>query len=132
MAGNFSYSFDRDTYHGQYATRAEALAAGLKHLADEKMQGETVFVGKRIPFELGLDDLAENVLKLLQKRLRSEAAESTEPLLHVNEHQLADLDSRLQQAVKDWLVVDQLLPSGGKVTAISEHATASSASDALK
>lgn len=132
MSGTFCYSFDRDTYHGQFHTRADALAAGLRHLTDEKMDGETIFVGKRVPFDLGLQDLAETTLKHMQHRLRAESADATEPLLHVNEHQLADLDGRLQRAVSDWLIAEDLAPSGGKVTAISEHATTSSAIDALK
>jgi hypothetical protein len=115
----FSYSFDRESFQGEFDTREQAVEAGIK--AAEKMSGmiEAVYVGKRRPVDAQADLHAEAVVEAMRVRMESRAGDSTY-LAQVNEHVLADLDASLEHAIVEWLARHGLAPAP-RFTGISEH-----------
>ena len=47
--------------------------------------------------------------------------------MHVNEHQLAELDDEIDRVIRAWLQKHELTPTQSKVIAISEHPAPTSA-----
>lgn len=122
IVGTFAYSFDRETFRGNEHTRQDALKAGLAKLPEQETAPDAVFVGKRVPIDPGSSGLAEMILGAMRRRLRDTVGDSaTQPLLRVNEHQLAELDDAIDQVIRAWLDKHQLTPTQSKIVAISEH-----------
>jgi hypothetical protein len=122
MAGRFSYSFDRETFHGSYDTRQEAVNKALEKLNELSDSPEIIYVAKRVPIGTGASGLAETVLTAMRRRVSDEIGDSaSQHLRRVNEHQLAELDDELNRVVSSWLAKYELAPSHFKTTAISEH-----------
>jgi hypothetical protein len=122
MVGKFSYSYDRETFRGLYDTRQDALKNGIAKLPEQQSTPEAIFVGKRVPLDCGTSGLAEMILGTMRRKLRDEVGDSgAQPLLRVNEHQLAELDDALDKVIREWLAKHELVPTQSKVIAISEH-----------
>jgi hypothetical protein len=122
MVGKFSYSYDRETFRGIHDTRQDALKEGLVTLAEQQDRPEVIFVGKRVPVDAGTSGLAEMILGAMRRRLRDAAGDgATQPLIRINEHQLAELDDAIDRVLRDWLAKYELTPTQSKVIAISEH-----------
>jgi hypothetical protein len=115
----FSYSFDRETFQGEFDTREQAVDAGIK--AAEQLSGsiEAVFVGKRRPVDAQADRHADAVVDAMRTRMESRSGDSSY-LAGVNEHILADLDASIEHAIVDWLARHRLAPAA-RFTAVSEH-----------
>lgn len=122
MILRFSYSFDRETFRGLHDTRQDALKKGLEEARLLPVTPEAVYVGKRVPVDPGTAGLAEMILGAVRRRLRDEIGnDAIQPLVRVNEHQLAELDDAIDRVVRQWLAKHELTPTQSKVVAISEH-----------
>ncbi|HWP39524.1 MAG TPA: hypothetical protein VNL70_01270 [Tepidisphaeraceae bacterium] len=125
MIGTFAYSFDRETFHGSYATRQEALKKALEKLPEIETTPEAIYVGKRVPIDVGSSGLAEMILAAMRRRVREQNSEEVgvadDFLMRVNEHQLAELDDEIDRVIRAWLVKHELMPRQDKIVAISEH-----------
>jgi hypothetical protein len=122
MVGKFSYSFDRETFRGLFDTRQDALKNGITKANEQQNTPEAIFVGKRVPLDCGTTGLAEMILGTMRRKVRNEVGEAgAQPLLHVNEHQLAELDDAIDKVIRDWMAKHELAPTQSKVIAISEH-----------
>src|SRR5262245_24215035 len=122
VLAKFSYSFDRETFRGLEETRQDALKQALAKLPEQQDAPEMIYVGKRVPIDPGTSGLAEMILGAVRRRLRDEVgAAATQPLMRVNEHQLAELDDAIDNAVRSWMTKHDLMPTQSKVIAISEH-----------
>jgi hypothetical protein len=120
--GKFSYSFDRETFKGLHDTRQDAFKQALAKLPEQSDSPETIYVGKRVPVDAGTTGLAEMILGAMRRRLRDQVgAAASEPLMRVNEHQLAELDDAIDRVLREWLTKHELMPTQSKVIAISEH-----------
>ena len=122
MVGKFSYSYDRETFRGIYDTRQDALKNGIAKLPEQQSTPEAIYVGKRVPIDCGTSGLAEMILGTMRRKVRNEVGDAgAQPLLKVNEHQLAELDDAIDRVIRDWMTKHELIPAQSKVIAISEH-----------
>lgn len=115
----YGYSFDREQILGEFATREQALEAGLRAAEHKGGLVEAVFVGKRVPVDPQADHHADDVVRSMKRRMLSKAGDATY-LLAANEHLLADLDAALAKTIVEWLDRNGLAPAA-KVASISEH-----------
>lgn len=117
----FAFSFNRQTFHGRYPSRAEALAAAVQHLRGRESSVEALYVGQWVPGDAMTTDHAEEVLDSMRRRARR--AEGDESFLKdVNEQQLADLDAGIARAVADWLSRHDRVPASTRLRGVTEHA----------
>lgn len=115
----YGYSFDRETFRGEFATREQALDAGLRSAAARSGMVAAVFVGKRVAVDTQADHHAEDVVRSMRRRMQSKTGDGGY-LAGANEHVLADLDTALAHAINGWLERHALMPAA-RVTSISEH-----------
>lgn len=115
----FAFSFDRETFRGEFATREEAAEAGQAEALKQMSVVEAVYVGKRVPTNPQADMHADDVVKSMKRRMLSKTGDAGY-LAGANEHILADLDAGIEHAIVDWLRRHQLQPAD-KFSSISEH-----------
>jgi hypothetical protein len=115
----YGYSFDRDRFIGEFATREQALDAGLKAAQARSAIVEAVYVGKRVAVDPQADHHAEEIAQSMRRRMQSKVGDGTF-LAGANEHVLADLDAALCRVIVAWLERHGLMPAA-RVTSISEH-----------
>ncbi|MGC4031825.1 MAG: hypothetical protein QM754_08865 [Tepidisphaeraceae bacterium] len=120
MHGLFAYSFDRETFHGNFATREAALAAAGQALRQRQDMPEGIFVGQWAMPDPQTDGHADPVLDAMRSRFQSATGESNY-LSRVSEHDAADLDAALQRVIGDWLSKTGHAPRPTKVRAVSHH-----------
>jgi hypothetical protein len=116
----YAYSFDRVTFHGDFASRGEALDAATKQVEDHDASVEAIYVGHRTQADPQAAGHADAVLAGMRRR-RGDATGDTQWLRRVNDQQHADLDAALEQAIAAWLARHELTPRDEKIDAISEH-----------
>jgi hypothetical protein len=122
LEAKFTHSFDRETFQGSDDTRQAALKTALGKATQLETPPETVYVGKRVPVDPGSSGLAEMILGAMRRRVRDETGDnSSQYLIRVNEHQLAELDDEIDRIVRGWLAKHELMPTQSKIIAISEH-----------
>jgi hypothetical protein len=119
-AGSFAYSFDRETYRGEFPTRLEAFNAAKAALADGHEMPEAIYVGRRVVVDAQAAGHATEVLRAMRRRMADKTGD-TEYLRRVNDQQHADLDAALEKTVNEWLVRQQLVPTRAVIEHISEH-----------
>jgi hypothetical protein len=115
----YAYSFDRETFRGEFATRESAAEAGLKAAIDHPATIGAVYVGKRVPVDPQADQHAEDVARTMRRRMQSKTGTSGY-LVEANEHVMADLDASLEHAIVEWLKRHDLMPAP-QIASISEH-----------
>jgi hypothetical protein len=122
LVGKFSYSFDRETFKGLHDTRQEAYKKAVEKLPELDSSPEMIYVGKRVPVDPGSSGLAEMIIGAMRRRVRDATGEAnSQYLMHVNEHQLAELDDEIDRVIRAWMQKHELTPTQSKVIAISEH-----------
>lgn len=115
----FAYSFDRENFRGEFATREQAVEAGLRAATQRSAMFEAVFVGKRSPIDPQADHHAEDVVRSMRRRMQAKTGDVSY-LAGANEQNLADLDASLARAIVAWLERHGLSPAT-RVSSISEH-----------
>lgn len=127
MSGRYSYSFDRETFEGSYASRAEALGAALKKAGTLEDAPTTVFIGQRAGGDLQASGHARGVVEQMIDRAAA-GDQADDYLRDVTPSQLDDLEGAIEQVILRWLELHQLKPQFSRVTAVSEHQLATPAS----
>ncbi|HEY0007820.1 MAG TPA: hypothetical protein VGB55_03765 [Tepidisphaeraceae bacterium] len=121
MIGKFAYSFDRETFLGEFDTRQHALEAAMVALRQRSDLPEGVFVGQWAPPNLQADHHAETLIEAMRDRWHSAGAEGSF-LKNVTEQQSADLDHEIERTIQAWIAKHRLTPPATKIRAVSEHA----------
>lgn len=116
----YGYSFDRERFVGEFATREQAVDAGLRAAQARNVNVDAVFVGKRVPLDPQADHHADDVARSMRRRMQARTGDSGY-LAGANEHVLADLDSAITKTICEWLKRHDLVPAA-RVASISEHA----------
>lgn len=115
----FAFSFDRESFRGEFATREEAAEAGQAQALKMMSAVEAVYVGKRVPTNPMADLHGDDVVKSMRRRMLTKTGDASY-LAAANEHVVADLDASLEHAIIDWLKRNDLTPAA-KISSISEH-----------
>jgi hypothetical protein len=120
MIGKFAFSFDRETFNGQYDTRQHALDAALVALRDRVDRPEGIFIGQWAQPNLQADHHADDLIDAMRTRWQS-AGNENPFLADVTEQQAADLDHEIEKTIVAWIAKHRLTPPAVKVRAVSEH-----------
>ncbi len=115
----FAFSFDRETFRGEFATREEAAVAGQTEALKFMGIVEAVYVAKRVPTNPQADMHGDEVVKSMKRRMLTKTGDASY-LAAANEHVVADLDAAIEHAIVDWLKRHDLAPAD-KFSSISEH-----------
>jgi hypothetical protein len=133
MGPTFVYSFDRESFTGRYATRADALAAALKHALAYPNPINTVYVGQQVQPKPHTYGHARAVIDAMRRRVRDEVGDAADSYLRkLPDAQVADLDREMEKTTLAWLERHDLMPNFPQVDAISEHPVPVSASGGLE
>lgn len=121
MSGRYAYSLDRETFLGQFETRADALRAALTAARQKPEPPTEVFVGRKTEGDPQVCGHAEGVIETMRDRARTSSDGADKYLRNINEQEEADLDAMLAGAITDWLKKHDRMPTFYSVEAISEH-----------
>ena len=116
----YAYSFDRQSFRGRFETRRGALEAARKALPLWPAAAEALYVGRRIDPALHVHGHAALVLDAMRRRAldAGDVPPDHDPLPAGARR---DLDARLADLLRDWLVAHDLL-GRTRIEEISEHA----------
>ena len=121
MSGRYAYSLDRETFLGQFDTRAEALKAALTAARQKAEPPTEVYVGRKTAGDAQVHDHAEHVIERMIDRARAADDGADRYLQNVGEQEEADLDQMLAETITAWLKKHDRMPTFYSVEAISEH-----------
>lgn len=122
MNATFVYSFDRESFVGNFATRAEAVAAALKSADGYPSPIMTVYVGQRVAPNPRAYGHARAVIDRMIARVREDIGDEADAYLRgLTDGQVTELDGSLEQTILQWQQKQNLMPRSTKVEAITEH-----------
>jgi hypothetical protein len=121
MSGRYAYSLDRETFLGQFNTRADALRAALTAARQQCDQPTEVYVGVRVAGDTQATGHAERVIRHMCDRARAASESAARYLQNISEQEEADLDAMLARTITEWLTKHDRMPTFYSVAAISEH-----------
>jgi hypothetical protein len=121
MSGRYAYSLDRETFLGQFDSRADALRAALSAARQQTEPPTEVYVGLKIAGDAQANGHAEHVIQHMIDRARTASDAGAHYLQNLNEQEEADLDTMLDSAISAWLRKHNRMPTFFSVEAISEH-----------
>ena len=130
----YAYSFDRESFVGDFPDRAAALEAAKSDLIDSVRAGRTgatnsttdspteaIYVARRVPAVLHARGHAKVVAAALRDAFAETTARDGSRLRRPTEEDLAALDEKLADAVATWLRDRDLVQQEQTVEAIAEH-----------
>jgi hypothetical protein len=118
---SFAYSFDRQSFIGAYETRQAAYVAGVRRAMEFPTSIEAVFVGERVPADPQVCGHAAGIIREMRRRAIGQSGDAAGGYLRrVHEHQEADLDEAVAQAVLAWLARHELTPGFFRVQRVTE------------
>lgn len=117
----YSYSFDRETYHGSFGSRDEALLGAHQALQDRTEMPEAIYVARRVPVDLHERGHAEALVAAIRDEARSHGGDVSY-LRHLDRDDLDDLDASIARCVRNWAKRRELTPDVERFEAVSEHA----------
>ena len=121
MSGRYAYSLDRETFLGQFDSRADALRAAFNAARQQPEPPTEVYVGSKITGDAQTSGHAEHVIERMIDRARAGNDAAARYLQNVNEQEEADLDTMLADTITAWLRKHDRMPTFFSVEAISEH-----------
>ena len=121
MSGRYAYSLDRETFLGQFETRAEALKAALVAARQKPEPPTEVYVGRKTAADAQVCGHAEHVIEHMIDRAKAAGDGAGRYLQLVSEQEEADLDAMLAQTITAWLKMHNRMPESFSIEAISEH-----------
>jgi vacuolar-type H+-ATPase subunit E/Vma4 len=123
MSEMYSWSIDEEHYHGEFATREEALEEAL-----DGIEPRTVWTGRNVPADTAssyLGDVARSILDSAIDNAVDEVGEAAESWLsHITREQEADLNRLIAEAFDAWATAHGLQPTFWSVTDLQEHTPA--------
>src|SRR5688500_1909140 len=133
MPARYAYSLNGENYTGTFATREEALAAGIEAARESLDPPQTIFVARRVEADPHATGHARTVLRELAWQAHDEVGASAANYLHkLSDDQVNELDLAIEKVVLEWLRRNELLPTYFKVEGISEHPVPQPPASALK
>jgi hypothetical protein len=132
MLGRYAFSFDRETFTGQFATRSEALNEGISRARQLSESPTEIYVGLKISGDPQASGLAQFVLQRMSDRSRAASDSAARYLQGVGEQAEAELDAALEQTILAWLKKHDRMPTFYTVEAISEHPMPAVTASSLK
>jgi len=121
MSGRYAYSLDRQTFLGQFDSRADALRAAFAAARQLAEPPTEVYVGLKVVGDPQAGGHAEQVLHTMCDRARAADESAARYLCNVSEHEEADLDGMLARTITEWLKKHDRMPTFYRIEAISEH-----------
>jgi hypothetical protein len=121
MSGRYAYSLDRETFLGQFNTRAEALTAALSAARQQPDPPREVYVGHKVAGDAQVTGHAEHVIANMVDRARGASDSAMRYLQNVGEQEEAELDTMLADTITAWLQKHDRMPKFLSVESISEH-----------
>jgi hypothetical protein len=121
MSGRFAYSLDRETFLGQFDTRADALKAALTAARQQAEPPREVYVGRKTAGDAQVCGHAEHVIERMIDRARTADDGADRYLQNVGEQEEAELDEMLATTITAWLKKHDRMPTFFSVESISEH-----------
>src|SRR5690242_15351172 len=111
MIGRYCFSFDRESFSGDFESRRAALEASFARAAEMHDTPGTVFIGQRAPIDPGIYGHAEEVIDRMRRVVFEAIGEpGADYLARVGEHEQAELDDALAKTLRQWLSKHNLLP----------------------
>jgi hypothetical protein len=123
MTTRYAYSFDRNTFHGSFASRQEAYYAALTRGSELTDRPEAIYVAERIQPSMQSGGHASQILREMRRRAELEVGDAAvDWLKDVPGGKQADLDKMIGEAVQAWLRKHEYLPTFFTVRGVSETA----------
>lgn len=119
-SGQFAFSFDHETFVGNFATRNGALAAAERALLDRADQPSGIFIGQWVQPDPQTDGHAEALLTALHDRWQQTGVDAA-ALAGVSDQQAAGLDEEVGRVLTVWLSRHGLVPPAVRVQGVSHH-----------
>jgi hypothetical protein len=101
----FSYSYDEETFRGDYATREEAINAAVKNSYDGFLaKGTRIWIGRNEAPPHARDVMigADDFLEYIQERVGEDYGECSEDFLNLDAAQKAEVQRRLDD-IADYI-----------------------------
>jgi hypothetical protein len=121
MSGRYVYSLDRETFLGQFDSRADALRAALTAARQKPETPTEVYVGRKVVADSQVSGHAEHVIQRMIDRARAAGDGADRYLKSIGEQEEAELDAALAATITTWLTKHDRMPTFFNVDAISEH-----------
>jgi type II secretory pathway component PulM len=121
MLGRYAFSFDRETFTGQFASRAEALNHAIAQARQMSDPPSEIYVALKISGDPQASGQAQSVMQRMSDRARAASGNAARYLQDVPEQSEAELDAMLEQTILTWLKKHDQMPTFYTVEAISEH-----------
>src|SRR5437588_4771136 len=91
MSARYAYSLDRETFIGQFSSRADALRAALAAARQQSEPPTEVYVGAKIAGDAQVSGHAQPVIERMMDRARTRNEEAARYLQNVSEQEEAEL-----------------------------------------
>ncbi len=122
MTAVFVYSFDRETFAGEFSTRNEALAIALNRADGNPSPLTAVYVGQRVSPNPRAFGHARAVIDRMKDRVAEDIGDDADSYLRgLTDKQVTELDVAMEKAILTWLDSNRLMPQCTKVESITEH-----------
>lgn len=123
MRGSYAYSFDRDSFEGEYSTREQAYKAAVARADQLNIAADTpIYTGQRMAANPQADAHARQLVNAMRRRARETVGgDAVDYLKSVTEDQMIDLDRAIEAVVTRWLSNYKLAPQWYRIGAVSEH-----------
>jgi hypothetical protein len=124
MPARFAYSLNGENYVGTFATREDALRAGIDAAHDpvQVIEAQTVFVARRVEADPHAAGHARTILREMAWQAHDEVgAPAVNYLRQLSDAQISELDGDIEKVLIDWLKRHDLMPTYYRVEGISEH-----------
>jgi hypothetical protein len=122
MPGQYTYSFNGDSFTGRFETREAAQTAAFEAARRANLPPTTVYVGRVMESDPVAQGHALAVLSQMALRHRRQCDDDNGyHLAQLTAAQVDELDRELAGAIEMWLKKNELKPSCCRVVAISEH-----------
>ncbi|MEM6313494.1 MAG: hypothetical protein AAF743_05380 [Planctomycetota bacterium] len=116
----YSYSFDRETFTGRFASRDEALLGANEAVRDRSEMPEAIYVARRVPVDLFERGHAKDLVQAIRDEARSNGGDVSY-IKHLDQDDLDDLDASIARCVRNWAKRRELTPDVEHFEAVSEH-----------
>jgi len=118
----FVHSLDRETWTGNFASRRDALAAGLKAARVQNDSVGSVYVAQQVQPSAHAFGHAQMLLAEMNRRATEDLGTAAEGFVrNVPEKLVNELNAELEKVVLAWIDRHHLTLNAVEVEAISEH-----------
>lgn len=116
----YSYSFDRETFVGRFASRDEALLGAQDVLRDRSEMPEAIYVARRVPVDLFERGHGRDLVESIRHEARSHGGDVSY-IKNLDKDDLDDLDAAIARCIREWAKRRELTPDVEHFEAVSEY-----------